>query len=120
MLRKFIRASIKFIAVIVAIVILITLNIRIWHENIDQQTQIKALKKELHIEIDKNTRIALVNDNLKEKINSLKHGDTQAIEEEARKNFGMIGENETFYHFDGNSKPNQENATNTEKKTVGW
>lgn len=64
-----------------------------------QEETIKALQKELLVQQKINKEIRITNDNLHRRIDSLKQGSVEMIEEEARNKFNMVGEGETFIDF---------------------
>ncbi len=90
-----------FITVFVA---LLVLNYQVWKKDAQQEQNIVALQKELQIQRQENNKTAMINKDLKQKIESLKQGSVDMIEEEARSDFGMVGEGETFIHFDSKKK----------------
>lgn len=83
----------------VAFVVLLVLNFKLWKKDYLQEQEIRALQQELVIQQEENQRVAISNHELKQKIDSLKRGGYEMIEEEARHGFGMVGKGETFYHF---------------------
>lgn len=89
-------------------VLLIILNYKVWTKDHQQEQQIRDWQSELATQRSENEKIQSTNDDLRHKIDSLKRGSHEMIEEEARDNFGMVGKDETFYHIEpekAKSKP---------------
>lgn len=104
-MKKWLNATLKGTTILVLFVILLVLNFTVWQKDRAQEVAIKALQEELKIQQQENAVIAEMNADLKEKINSLKRGSYEMIEEEARNNWGMVGEDETFYHLEEQPTP---------------
>ncbi len=100
MLKNIINSTAKLIVVSLALILLISLNFYMWKKDRMHEQTIINLQNELVLQQQENANIALINDKLKRKINSLKQGSLEMIEEEARSGFGMVGEGETFFHFE--------------------
>lgn len=108
MFKNALNSTVKFIVIIVALIVLVALNFYLWQKDHTQEREIIGLQEELALQQQENAKISRVNSDLKKKIDSLKQGSLEMIEEEARNGFGMVGEGETFYHFqdkDSKSKP---------------
>lgn len=105
MFEYLVNSTAKVTLVILAFIILIVLNLFIWKKDHDQEREIISLQKELLIQQQENAAIAQSNAQLRQKINSLKQGSMEMIEEEARSGFGMVGEGETYFHFEDKPKP---------------
>ncbi len=99
-IKKLFSSTARIILFIAALMLLLFLNYQVWKKDAKQEQEIVALQKELQIQRQENNKTAMVNKDLKQKIESLKQGSTDMIEEEARSGFGMVGEGETFIHFD--------------------
>lgn len=99
MLKNLLNSTAKIALAIVAFIVLIMLNFKLWQKDHTQEQEIRALQKELILQQEENEKIASTNDDLRKKIDSLKRGGYEMIEEEARNGFGMVGKGETFYHF---------------------
>ncbi|PID63554.1 MAG: cell division protein FtsB [Gammaproteobacteria bacterium] len=104
-LKDFLTSTVKFVLIAIAFVVLLVLNWRIWNKDIQQEQTIMGLQQQLIIQQKENMTMAETNAELRTRIDSLKRGSVEMIEEEARDNFGMVGEGETFYDFDPKSSP---------------
>ncbi len=100
MFKNILNSTVKFMLIMAALAVLIVLNFYVWKKDHEQETEIKALQKQLTLQQQENTVLSRSNIELREKINRLKQGSMEMIEEEARNGFGMVGEGETFYHFE--------------------
>ncbi|PID66398.1 MAG: cell division protein FtsB [Gammaproteobacteria bacterium] len=101
MFKKILNSTLRLTLVIIALAVLVVLNFYVWNKDHQQEEQIQALQKQLAIQRQENNVLSQSNTELRQKIDSLKQGSTEMIEEEARSGFGMVGEGETFYHFEG-------------------
>lgn len=99
MLHNLLNSTAKATFFILAFIVLIILNFYIWKKDLNHETQIINLQKELTLLQQENEKIAKVNQDLKQKIESLKIGSLEMIEEKARNGFGMVSEGETYYHL---------------------
>ncbi|BDM65405.1 cell division protein FtsB [Shewanella sp. NFH-SH190041] len=61
------------------------------------------LKQQIHSQIDSNAKLIERNQVLREEIHDLRQG-TEALEERARNELGMVKEGETFYRVVGNEQ----------------
>lgn len=105
MFKQLLNSTAKFMLIILALVLLVVFNLYIWKKDHDQEIKIKALQKQLTGQQQENAMLAESNTELRQKIDSLKQGSMEMIEEEARNGFGMVGEGETFYHFEDKKAP---------------
>ncbi|MBS9777338.1 MAG: septum formation initiator family protein [Gammaproteobacteria bacterium] len=105
MLKKFFNSVTTFILLLAAFIALVMLNFVMWNKDLKQEKTITSLHNELKIQMEENAKIAETNEKLRRKIQSLKQGSLEMIEEEARSGFGMVGKGETYYHF--KTKPKQ-------------
>lgn len=105
MIKKWLNSTLKLVVILALFAVLLLLNFKVWKKDHQQEKAIKALQKELHIQQQENAEIAKTNMDLQEKIASLKRGSYEMIEEEARNNWGMVGEDETYYHLEEEPKP---------------
>lgn len=99
MLKYLLNSTAKIIFIVVVFAVLVVLNLYVWRKDNAQEQQIVSLQKQLHAQQQENAIISQLNNELKQKIDSLRQGSLEMIEEEARNGFGMVGEGETFYHF---------------------
>lgn len=106
MLKKLLNSTAKVMMIILAFLVLLVLNFYVWRKDHSQEAEIKALQKQLTIQQQENTVLSESNTELRQKIDSLKQGSMEMIEEEARNGFGMVGEGETYYHFE-DKKPSK-------------
>ncbi|MFM1895563.1 MAG: hypothetical protein RLZZ385_637 [Pseudomonadota bacterium] len=79
----------------VLLLFLLVLQYQIWFGR-SSLTQLDALRDELQVQRELNGRLQERNQELEVEILDLKNG-LEAVEERARSELGMIGENETFY-----------------------
>ncbi|MGY0398688.1 MAG: septum formation initiator family protein, partial [Ostreibacterium sp.] len=100
MLKNLLSLIVKIIILFILFILLVILNFRLWKKDATQEQEIINLQKQLTIQQQENDKTALVNAHLRGKISSLKRGGTEMIEEAARNGFGMVGKDETFYHFE--------------------
>ncbi|PIE42280.1 MAG: cell division protein FtsB [Gammaproteobacteria bacterium] len=100
MLKNLVNSTAKLVIVILVFALLVFLNIYVWKKDRRQEQEIIDLQKELSIQQTENEKIAQINRDLRQKIDSLKQGSKEMIEEEARNGFGMVGEGETFFHLE--------------------
>ncbi len=114
MFKNMLNSTVRFVLIMVALAVLIVLNFYVWKKDHAQEIEIKALQQQLSIQQQENTVLSRSNSELREKIDSLKQGSMEMIEEEARNGFGMVGEGETFYHFE-DRKP--QDTKSQDKKT---
>ena len=112
MLRKFINSVAKITSILIIFVVLLILNFRLWKKDHHQENEVIGLQKELSLQQKENATMSGVNNNLKQKIDSLKQGSMEMIEEEARNNFGMVGEGETYYRFEEKTPPPKKQERN--------
>lgn len=104
MLKDFIASTAKLILILTATVVLLVLNWNMWSKDREQEDSIQNLQKELLIQRQENQKMRETNDKLHRRIDSLKRGSVEMIEEEARDKFGMVGEGETFIDFESSPK----------------
>lgn len=109
MLKKLFNSTAKFVLILVAFALLVVLNYRVWKKDYVQEQKIQGLQQNLQMQQTENAKMAETNAELRRRIDSLKRGGVEMIEEEARDNFGMVREGETFYDFgvDEVKKPNK-------------
>lgn len=100
MLKKILNSTAKIAVALAALVALVMLNFYLWKKDHSQEQEIRALQNELALQQQENAKIAKTNGDLRQRIDSLKRGGFEMIEEEARNGFGMVGKGETFYHFE--------------------
>lgn len=100
MLKKLFNSTARVVIILVLLVVLVVLNLHMWNKDHKQEQLIINLQKELTLQQQENAKIAQVNKDLHQKIDSLKQGSREMIEEEARNSFNMVGPGETFYHFE--------------------
>jgi cell division protein FtsB len=96
----------KYGIIVILIVILGFLQYRLWFESNGVQTTI-AIKKSIADQQKQNQHMAKRNQELMAEVSDLKHG-TQAIEERARDELGMIKNGEQFYQI---AKPSDNNQS---------
>ncbi len=106
MFKKLLNSTAKITFFIVALIVLLMLNFYMWNKDRIQEIEIRELQEQLVQQQQENDVLAQSNDELHQKIDSLKQGSREMIEEEARNGFGMVGEGETFYHFE-DKKPSK-------------
>ncbi len=104
MFKKYLTETLKYLFTIVVIIALVVLNWNMWSKEREQVKTIESLKRQLITQKQENTEMKTMNDDLRRRIDSLKRGSVEMIEEEARDNFGMVGEGETFFEFKGRNK----------------
>lgn len=109
MLKKLFNSTAKFVLILVAFALLVVLNYRVWKKDYVQEQKIQGLQQNLQMQQTENAKMVETNAELRRRIDSLKRGGVEMIEEEARDNFGMVREGETFYDFgvDEVKKPNK-------------
>lgn len=108
MLKQLLNSTAKMVIIVALFAILLVLNFYMWSKDRDQEREIVDLQKELQHQHEENEKISRVNEDLKNKIKSLKLGKNEMIEEEARGGFGMVGKGETFYHFESKADKQKE------------
>lgn len=89
----------KYGLILIAFVLLIVVNIKVWKKDHDKEKQISVLQQQLAYQLEENSKIQSVNEDLKLKINSLTKGSNEMLEEKAREDFGMVRDNETFFYY---------------------
>lgn len=99
MLKTAFTYTIKYLLIISAFVILLILNWRMWVKDREQEHLIQGLQIERQLQLQENAKMRTINADLRRRIESLKRGSVEMIEEEARDNFGMVGEGETYFDF---------------------
>ncbi len=80
------------IIVALLVVLLIALQIQVWQE----RSRLKALDERLSVQVETNEALKARNDALFAEVQDLRLG-LDAIEERARAELGLVGENESFY-----------------------
>ena len=80
---------------LILIVTILIMQTKIWISE-DGYFQLRALQNDLEIQRTENIFLETRNNELEAEINNLKSGN-EAIEERARHDLGLIGENETLY-----------------------
>lgn len=105
MIKQLFSSTLRIAIILALFVLLLVLNYHVWKKDHQQEKVIKELQHELQIQQQENVEIAKTNADLKDKITSLERGRSEMIEEEARKNWGMVGEDETFFHLEEKVKP---------------
>lgn len=70
-----------------------------WVKDRDQERLIQDLQIEQQIQLQENAKMSQINNALRQRIESLKLGSVEMIEEEARDGFGMVREGEIYYNF---------------------
>ena len=80
---------------LILIVTILIMQTKIWISE-DGYFQLWALQNDLEIQRNENIFLEKRNNELEAEINNLKSGN-EAIEERARNDLGLIGENETLY-----------------------
>ncbi len=106
MFKKLLNSTAKVTLFIIAFIVLIVLNFYTWNKDHKQEAEIKELQAQLIQQQQENSVLSQSNTELRQKIDSLKQGSTEMIEEEARNGFGMVGEGETFYYFEDKKSQN--------------
>ncbi len=101
----------KYSIIAVLFIALLVLNYYVWSKDREQEKQIKQLQMELSSQLEENSKVKSINEGLRGKITSLKTGSHETIEEEARKGFGMVRDDETYYFLD----EEKDNKTKTKK-----
>ncbi len=97
--KKALMTTVKFVLMLVAFVGLLILNWNTWKKDYQQEQTIISLQEQLLIQQREHVDIKETNAKLRSRINSLKRGSIEMLEEEARDSFGMVKEGETFYDF---------------------
>ncbi len=105
---KFFSSLTLYIFSFIAFVVLIIFNIKMWGLDRKQEKKISLLQKELIIQQNENERVQEINQKLTSKITGFKNNTNETIEEEARTNFGMVKEGETYYYIEKNDSNNSE------------
>lgn len=98
-MKRLLKTSIGFSLFVLSLGVLVVANYHVWKQDQVYEQEIRDLQQQLSLQQQENEKIADINDRLKQKIESLKLGSYEMIEEEARTGFGMVGEDETFFHF---------------------
>ena len=80
---------------LILIVTILIMQTKIWISE-DGYFQLRALQNDLEIQRNENIFLEKRNNELEAEINNLKSGN-EAIEERARNDLGLIGENESLY-----------------------
>ncbi len=101
---KFFSSLTTIIFTLIAFIILIIFNIKMWTLDREQEKKIAGLQDEIKLQQKENVRVKNINDKLAEKINGLKTDTNETIEEEARTNFGMVKKDETYYYIEDENK----------------
>ena len=81
--------------IIILIVFFLVIQFDIWFKD-DGFYRVKELEQMIGSQVEENERLKLRNEQLEREIEELKSG-TEAIEEKARTDLGMIKEGEEFY-----------------------
>lgn len=77
--------------------LLLFCNYRLWWTDNDGMQRIERLRADISLQQDENQRLLARNKIVEQEIASLRAG-TDAIEERARSELGLIREGETYYH----------------------
>lgn len=91
------RSPVRYVALLALLVALVVLQARLWfgagsiHDGVMLEKQVDTLTQE-------NAKLAQRNDLMAADVHDLKHG-TDAAEEIARKDLGMIKQDEVFYQI---------------------
>ncbi len=99
MFKTILSSTTRIVLLIIAFIALIILNWNMWSKWKANNDYIRDLQKQLVIQQQENNVMQEANTELRRRIDSLKRGSVDMIEEEARNNFGMVGEGETFFDF---------------------
>lgn len=83
---------------------LVVLNYRVWKKDYTQEQTIQGLQQDLQVQQAENAKMLATNAELRRRINSLKRGSVEMVEEEARNKFGMVRDGETYFNFDAEEK----------------
>lgn len=102
-LKTLLSSTAKFTLITIIFIGLVALNWKMWSKDRDQEQKIRELQKELLIQQQENAKMNSSNAKLRQRINSLKRGSVEMIEEKARDNFSMVSEGETFFDFQATS-----------------
>ncbi|MCL1036244.1 cell division protein FtsB [Shewanella corallii] len=86
----------------VLILLLGMLQYRLWMGE-NSLPEYFALKEQIHSQLESNARLIERNQVLREEISDLRQG-TEALEERARNELGMVKEGETFYRVVGSEQ----------------
>ncbi len=98
-LKKAFTSTVKLTFILTAFVVLLVLNWKMWKKDYQQEQTIIGLQEQLLIQQREHVNMTETNAKLRSRISSLKRGSIEMLEEEARDNFGMVKEGETFYDF---------------------
>jgi len=77
--------------------LLLVLQVRLWISS-GGFSEVSRLRNQVELQTHENEQLAERNERLEAEVNDLRDG-FGAIEERARSDLGLIGENETFYVF---------------------
>jgi cell division protein FtsB len=77
--------------------LLLVLQAKLWISN-DGFSEVSRLRKQVEFQTHENAQLAERNERLEAEVEDLKRG-FGAVEERARSDLGLIGEDETFYVF---------------------
>ncbi len=103
MMKSVLASTAKFVLIIAAFVALLVLNWKVWVKDRDNERLIQDLQTEHKIQLEENAKMQATNAELRRRIDSLKRGSVEMIEEEARDTFGMVGEDETYFDFNASA-----------------
>lgn len=104
MLKKFLNSTAKWVFILAAFTVLVVLNYRVWKKDYTQEQTIQGLQQDLQVQQAENAKMLATNAELRRRINSLKRGSVEMVEEEARNKFGMVRDGETYFNFDAEEK----------------
>jgi cell division protein FtsB len=92
------------------VVIFLVLQYRLWF-SYGGQIDVRRIQEKVENQREENQRLKERNEALSAEVRDLKQG-VEAIEERARREMGMIKENETFYQIIDSSKTNETGTSN--------
>ncbi len=101
MIKKLFNSTAKLLFLLAVFALLIVLNYRVWKKDYEQEQRIQGLLQDYQIQQAENAKMAQTNAELRRRIDSLKRGGFEMVEEEARDKFGMVGDGETYFNFEG-------------------
>jgi len=94
----------------ILVIIFIVFQYRLWFSD-GGQIDVRRIQEKVEKQREENQRLKERNEALSAEVRDLKQG-VEAIEERARREMGMIKENETFYQIIDSSKNNGSGTSN--------
>jgi len=91
------------IAIAFIVLLIVALQLKLWFGDGSIRT-IWGLRQAVNAQVEENENLKKRNDHLAAEVKNLKEA-TDAIEERARNDLGMIGRNETFFQVADNPEP---------------